>query len=425
MRTLHRLLLGVTIAIALVVGGGAPPVAAVDPAAALRVRFTAGSHVAYQVTGSTATVARTVTLSRPSSASLAERRAVGRTGMMLRLANGLFAGLWVRESGLRYVPGEIGTTVASPARVVGFGVEPFTERGTFIGYQFDASGALVATKVQQISGWAGSSAHGDRDAVINGRWYVRILDGIWAGYWMPTANRIGNASRVTCTAGNRPAAGSSQVLSRVTTAGSEVALTFDMGGRLDPASAILEYLLLERVCTTVFPTGAAIATPEGAAAMAVVRAHPELFEVGNHTQNHCNLRDGGGGTACPATRPSAAFVAQELADAAAAIAAATGQSPSPYWRPPFGAQDAALRGVVTGAGYTKTVMWAVDTIDWRPVTDGGPTALGIATKIRGVPAGGIVLLHLGGWNTLDGLPYGIYGLRARHLLPTSVSDLLP
>jgi peptidoglycan/xylan/chitin deacetylase (PgdA/CDA1 family) len=80
--------------------------------------------------------------------------------------------------------------------------------------------------------------------------------------------------------------------------------------------------------------------------------------------------------------------------------------------------------VAAAAGYTTTVMWALDTIDWRAVADGGPTALDIATKIRDVPAGGIVLDHLGGWNTLDGLPYAIAGLRARALTPTSISGLL-
>ena len=57
------------------------------------------------------------------------------------------------------------------------------------------------------------------------------------------------------------------------------------------------------MCATIFPTGAAADTTVGRAVLAEVRAHPELFEVGNHTQHHCNLRDGGGGAACPATAP--------------------------------------------------------------------------------------------------------------------------
>jgi peptidoglycan/xylan/chitin deacetylase (PgdA/CDA1 family) len=158
--------------------------------------------------------------------------------------------------------------------------------------------------------------------------------------------------------------------------------------------------------------------------MAIVRAHPELFEVGNHTRNHCNLVAGGGGAACPATRPDDAFVTQELVDAAAAITAAAGQSPAPYWRPPYGAQDLRLRTVAAAAGYPTTVMWTLDTIDWRTVADGGPTALDIAKKLRGLPAGGIALMHLGGWNTLDGLPYGLAGLRSRSLSATSISGLL-
>ena len=56
------------------------------------------------------------------------------------------------------------------------------------------------------------------------------------------------------------------------------------------------------------------------------------------------------------------------------------------------------------AGYTKAIMWTVDTIDWRPLADGGPTALTIVTKIRSAAPGSIVLMHLGGFNTLDALP---------------------
>ena len=125
--------------------------------------------------------------------------------------------------------------------------------------------------------------------------------------------------------------------------------------------SILRYLELRRVCATIFPTGAMAITVEGRAVIAEIAAHPELFELGNHTVHHCNLRDGGGGAACPADRPSAAFVAAELQDADATIVGVGGPSTVPYWRPPYGAVDKPLRLDAADAGYPVTVMWSTDT----------------------------------------------------------------
>ena len=59
-----------------------------------------------------------------------------------------------------------------------------------------------------------------------------------------------------------------------------MAITFDMGGRLDPALDIMAFLVANQVCTTLFPTGAMSVTATGQQVLAVVREHPELFEVG-------------------------------------------------------------------------------------------------------------------------------------------------
>jgi peptidoglycan/xylan/chitin deacetylase (PgdA/CDA1 family) len=117
---------------------------------------------------------------------------------------------------------------------------------------------------------------------------------------------------------------------------------------------------------------------------------------------------------------------QELRDAAAIIEAATGQSPHPYWRPPYGAYDNGVLDVVAGIGYTTTAMWGIDTIDWRQPRFGGPTAPQISGKVVGGAVNGtVVLMHLGGWKTRAALPAMIRGLRSqRDLVPTSISDLL-
>jgi len=70
-------------------------------------------------------------------------------------------------------------------------------------------------------------------------------------------------------------------------------------------------------------------------------------------------------------------------------------------------------------------MWDVDTIDWKPIVEGGPSAEQIATKVvsRAVD-GSIVLMHLGGYETLDALEIMVPALRERGLLLTTISDLL-
>ncbi|HYI67556.1 MAG TPA: polysaccharide deacetylase family protein [Candidatus Limnocylindrales bacterium] len=232
-----------------------------------------------------------------------------------------------------------------------------------------------------------------------------------------------------CTAGNRVPAGSAQTFRTIPNAGPGVALTFDMGGRMDPAVDIMNFLVANGVCTTIFATGVMSQTAQGEQVMAIIQAHPELFEIANHTMYHCDLVRGGGGS--PTTAPcaggpfSADRVRKELADAEAILTAGTGQNPRPYWRPPYGSISDAVINAAAAAGYTKTFMWDIDTIDWKPISDGGPTAEQIAAKVIGNAVNGSnVLFHLGGYETLDSLRLIIPGLRDRGFTLTSLSDLL-
>jgi peptidoglycan-N-acetylglucosamine deacetylase len=228
-----------------------------------------------------------------------------------------------------------------------------------------------------------------------------------------------------CWTSTKVGAGSQQLFTRIPNAPNQVALTFDMGGRLVPALSILDFLIKNQVCATIFPTGAISQTPEGQKVLSVIRANPHLFEVGNHTMHHCDLANGGGGAACPSSAPSSSFIGKELTDANAVIRAATGQNTAPYWRPPYGAHDSRVRNAAAAAGYTKTFMWDVDTIDWRHPNDGGPTATQISNKVvSNSVSGSVVLMHLGGWNTRDALPPMISGLRNRGFTLTTLSDML-
>jgi peptidoglycan/xylan/chitin deacetylase (PgdA/CDA1 family) len=293
------------------------------------------------------------------------------------------------------------------------------------------------TTVEQLQAW-----NGDRypslvtnPNVIEPGW-VLIVSGDPDVTPIPTPSPAPATPRPTsppsgsgCTAGNRVAAGSSQTFKTIPNAGAGVALTFDMGGRMDPAVDILNFLIANRVCATIFATGAMSQTAQGQQALAIIRDHPELFEIGNHTMHHCDLVRGGGGS--PTTAPcvggpfSADRIRQELADAEAILRAGTGQEPQPYWRPPYGSINQAVLNAAASAGYTKTFLWDVDTIDWKPMSDGGPSAEQIAAKVIGNAVNGSdVLFHLGGYETLDALHLIVPGLRDRGFRLTSLSDLL-
>jgi peptidoglycan/xylan/chitin deacetylase (PgdA/CDA1 family) len=246
----------------------------------------------------------------------------------------------------------------------------------------------------------------------------------------PNATPVPTPPASGCQAGNRVPVGSQQTIASIPGAGHAIALTLDMGGRLDPGVDILNLLIANQVCATIFPTGAMAQTSQGLAVMAIIRAHPELFEIGNHTMHHCDLVHGGLGspTTAPCATggtPTADFIRKELTDAAAILKQYSGQDPVPYWRPPYGTINDFVRSTAASVGYSKTFMWNIDTIDWKPIADGGPTAAQISSKvISQATDGSIVLMHLGGYETLNALGTMIPGLRDRGFLLTALSDML-
>ncbi|HWP63836.1 MAG TPA: polysaccharide deacetylase family protein [Candidatus Binatia bacterium] len=211
-----------------------------------------------------------------------------------------------------------------------------------------------------------------------------------------------------------PPAGTSLLISSGPRGSNAVALTLDMGGRLDPALDIMDWLIANGVPATIFPTGKiASTTAVGRAVIERAAAHPDLFRVGNHSWDHPNF-----------TTLSAAQMVDQLERTEAVIEPTTGRSTRPWFRPPYGAQNATVRAAVGGAGWSYTVMWDIDTIDWKPESDGGPTTDDIVAKVLSrVQGGSIVLMHLGGYHTLEALPRIVEGLRERGLVPVTLDTM--
>ena len=143
-------------------------------------------------------------------------------------------------------------------------------------------------------------------------------------------------------------------------------------------------------------------------------AHPDLFSLGNYSW------DGAAYTAL-----SAEQIRDELQLTEDAIFTATGRSTKPFFRPPLGAQDGHVRAAAVGLGWPYMVMWDVDSLDSKAPADGGPTAADIVAKVLSrAQAGSIVLLHLGGYHTVEALPGIVDGLRGRGLEPVTLNILL-
>lgn len=154
-----------------------------------------------------------------------------------------------------------------------------------------------------------------------------------------------------------------------------IALTYDDGPNDPWTMKLLDVLAKHQVQATFFMLGK------------YVRQHPEIARavhdaghaVGNHSFSHPNL------IFC-----SPAKVRQELEDASAAIADATGQRPY-LFRPPFGGRRPGTFKIVEEMKMLP-VMWRVTCFDWN-----AKSTEEIMGHVRRQTAGGeVILLHDGG-----------------------------
>lgn len=85
-----------------------------------------------------------------------------------------------------------------------------------------------------------------------------------------------------------------------------------------------------------------------------------------------------------------------------------GATMRPFFRPPYGSQDATVREVAASLGY-RTILWSLDPRDW---SNSDPAWLRDYVVSSARP-GDIVLLHFNRIATVEALPGIIDGLRAR------------
>ena len=195
----------------------------------------------------------------------------------------------------------------------------------------------------------------------------------------------------------------STVWGRVDGAGRHVALTFDDCNESGAWGRILAILHANHLHTTFFCIGGNVVRYPDLARRTIALGNA----IGDHTWDHRYL---------PGLSKTA--VRAELEKQAMAWWRVARVTPLPYFRPPYGAYDSATLAAAGSLGFARTMLWDVDPQDWRR-----PGASVIASKILGaIRPGSIVVMHVQS-QTAQALPTILAGLRARHLLQSSLPDL--
>lgn len=198
-----------------------------------------------------------------------------------------------------------------------------------------------------------------------------------------------------------PAALRGRVLTALPTSSRVVALTFDGGAGSQGAPSILGTLRAEGVPASFFVTGRFAQTNPGTTSQMAARG-----PVGNHSLSHPDF-----------TTLTETALTSELSSARAAIVAATGKDPRPFFRFPFGAHDPRALGLVNARGY-GAIGWTTDSLGWKGTSGGMSTDAVVSRVLAGRTPGQIVLMHVGAnpddGTTLDAaaLPRIIAGYRA-------------
>ncbi len=167
--------------------------------------------------------------------------------------------------------------------------------------------------------------------------------------------------------------GKGRKISSVPVSGKYVALTFDDGPHPTYTPKILNILKKYNAKATFFVLGSRVKSHPSI----VARTIAEGSEVGVHSWSHPSL-----------TKCSYAKVRKEMEDSINAIQAASNYKPRTM-RPPYGAVNANLVNFFASQYGMSTIMWSIDTNDWRKP---GVQAV-INEAVNKARPGSIILLH--------------------------------
>lgn len=193
-------------------------------------------------------------------------------------------------------------------------------------------------------------------------------------------------------------------LTAVQTERPRVALTFDDGPHPQNTPMLLDILAQFRARATFYVIGANVRRYPEITRRIVAEGH----EIGNHTWTHPVLSQQGD-----------ASVLREIDRTQEIIWQTVGALPVTM-RPPYGAFTQRQMRMLSEARNLPTVIWSVDTNDWRR-----PGSTVVADRmVHGARPGSVILAHDIHGPTIRAIPAALQGLAARGFEAVTLSDLL-
>lgn len=186
------------------------------------------------------------------------------------------------------------------------------------------------------------------------------------------------------------------------TSGNPVAtLMFNIDWGEEYLPALLDILKENNAKATFFPTGTWVERNAELAQRIVLEGH----EMGNHGGSHLHVES------MPREKLHSLILAGEER-----IRLSTGVKPSPLFAPPYGEWTDDTVAYALEIGY-QTVLWTVDTVDWRLP----PPETIWKRALAGAGPGCLILMHPTE-NTVAALPTVIAGLKEKGLMLVTVSE---
>jgi peptidoglycan/xylan/chitin deacetylase (PgdA/CDA1 family) len=195
-----------------------------------------------------------------------------------------------------------------------------------------------------------------------------------------------------------------KVYNSLPAAGKRVALTFDDGGGATAWYWILRELRDGHAKGSFFPIGQYVG---GYAKREAGLTVAGSMAIGSHSWSHPDL-----------TRMSDAGIRAQLKQTDDVWWNDFRASTVPYLRPPYGAYNDHVLSIAGQMGYSRIIMWDVDSNDW---TNPGVDAI-VHNVLGAVHDGSIIVLHTRG-KAPKALPLIIDGLRARGYRMVTIPEL--
>ena len=190
----------------------------------------------------------------------------------------------------------------------------------------------------------------------------------------------------------------------------QIAITFDAGWEFKNTEALLNLLDKYNIKATFFVRGLWVKEHPDLAIEIVIQGHA----LENHSLTHGHMNT-----------MMDVEVKNEISQTTDIIKETTGYVPY-LFRPPFGEYDERILRILKSEGYNYTILWTVDSHDWAQELNGVKITKDYLVNrvLDNASNNGIILMHVGGYETINALQEIITGLKSEGYELVKVNDML-